>query len=139
MFEAFGESGSPLDDGVTQDPPLDDARMGCRCVGRRLVVYPKGQELAADRGRAMMFKPHARQWSKLCYVGLSQSRTLTITQRSRDDEDSRSQGHKRFMKRTKDGSSIISTKSVKNESPTSTLYILRVLQGRSLIEQGFVS
>ena len=74
-----------------------------------------------------------------CYVGLRQSRTLTITQRSRDDEDSRSQGHKRFMRRTKDGSSIISTKSVKNESLTSTLYILRVLQGRSLIEQGFVS
>jgi len=75
----------------------------------------------------------------LCYVGLRQSRTLTITQRSRDDKDSRSQGHKRFMRRTKDDSSIISTKSVKNESLTSTLYILRVLQGRSLIEQGFVS
>jgi hypothetical protein len=50
VFVVFWEIGSPLDDVIAQVPPLGNTRMGRRCDGQRLVVYPKGQELAVDRG-----------------------------------------------------------------------------------------
>jgi len=62
VFEVCREIVSPHENAIACCSPLtDEVDEGCRCVGRRLVVYPKGQELVMDRGRAMIFKPRARQ------------------------------------------------------------------------------
>ena len=50
IFKVFGEVISPRDDAVACDSPLESVvDKGGRSRGRRLVVYPKGQELAMER------------------------------------------------------------------------------------------